>query len=168
MSLVATPGRTNSLYYMPVGMGSSSGPPGDCSGHASVDLSDARVLASLAGLGILPILLKTVSKKNTNLPPGPRPLPIVGNWLGLPGADEKPWLIYQEWSRQYSGLLSHIGSLTSLFTRLAATESDIVHFEAFGTHVVVINSQQAAKDLFDKKGALYGDRYGNPRRKWLD
>ncbi|KAJ8081845.1 hypothetical protein PM082_007691 [Marasmius tenuissimus] len=103
-----------------------------------VDLSDARVLASLAGLGILPILLKTVSKKNTNLPPGPRPLPIVGNWLSLPGADEKPWLIYQEWSRQY--------------------KSDIVHFEAFGTQVVVINSQQAAKDLFDKKGALYGDR----------
>ena len=56
------------------------------------------------------------------------------------------------------GFSLHIELLISFLTRSNATESDIIHFEAFGTHVVVINSQQAAKDLFDKKSALYGDR----------
>ncbi|KAL0579349.1 hypothetical protein V5O48_002682 [Marasmius crinis-equi] len=105
--------------------------------HEVIDFSDARVVASLAGLAAVPVIWTTLSGKK-NLPPGPRPSPIVGNWLDIPAASDKPWLVYQEWSRKY--------------------QSDVVHFEVFGNHVIVINSQKAAKDLFDKKSALYGDR----------
>ena len=33
------------------------------------------------------------------LPPGPQPLPIVGNVLHMP--KEQPWLKYAEWAKQY-------------------------------------------------------------------
>jgi hypothetical protein len=33
------------------------------------------------------------------LPPGPPPLPIVGNVLHMP--KEQPWLKYAEWAKQY-------------------------------------------------------------------
>ena len=33
------------------------------------------------------------------LPPGPLPLPIVGNALHMP--KEQPWLKYTEWAKQY-------------------------------------------------------------------
>jgi len=35
------------------------------------------------------------------LPPGPPPLPIVGNVLHMP--KEQPWLKYAEWAKQYGG-----------------------------------------------------------------
>ncbi|KAF9261712.1 cytochrome P450 [Marasmius fiardii PR-910] len=76
---------------------------------------DVRVVASLAG---------------------PRPSPIVGNWFSLP--QDKPWVVYRNWSRQY--------------------DSDLIHLNVFGTHLIIINSQKAAKELFDKKSAMYGDR----------
>lgn len=37
--------------------------------------------------------------------------------------------------------------------------SDVVHYEAFGTHMIVVNSARAANDLFEKRSALYNDRY---------
>ena len=37
------------------------------------------------------------------LPPGPPPLPILGNLLDLP--KDKPWLTYDAWAQKYGALL---------------------------------------------------------------
>jgi hypothetical protein len=49
-------------------------------------------------------------------------------------------------------LMVKIGALTS------QSDSDIVHFSVMNNHVVVLNSAEAAADLFEKRGAIYSDR----------
>ena len=39
------------------------------------------------------------------------------------------------------------------------TGSDIVHAEVLGTHIIVLNSEKAAKELFERRSSLYSDRY---------
>ena len=38
-------------------------------------------------------------------------------------------------------------------------DSDIIYLNLAGTPVIVVNSAQAAHDLFEKRSALYSDRY---------
>ncbi|KAA1465972.1 cytochrome P450 [Dentipellis sp. KUC8613] len=69
------------------------------------------------------------------LPPGPRKLPIIGNALQVPL--EVEWKAYASWRQKYG---------------------DIAHLQIFGSHVLVVNSLQAARDLLEKKGNIYADR----------
>ncbi|KAH9066016.1 cytochrome P450 [Lactarius deliciosus] len=68
-------------------------------------------------------------------PPGPRPLPLIGNFLDLP--KEFPWLTYTRWSKVYG---------------------DVFSLHVFGQVVVVLNSPKAIKDLLEKRGDIYSDR----------
>jgi hypothetical protein len=36
--------------------------------------------------------------------------------------------------------------------------SDIVHFEIFGSSVIVVNSAETAHELFEKRSVMYSDR----------
>ncbi|KAG2111960.1 cytochrome P450, partial [Suillus discolor] len=69
------------------------------------------------------------------LPPGPRPIPLIGN---IRGVDiNAPWLAYTEWGKQYG---------------------DIVYSNLFGQHIVVINSEKVAIELLEKRSYNYSDR----------
>ena len=68
-------------------------------------------------------------------PPGPRPLPLLGNLLDVPSSHY--WLTYADWAKKYG---------------------DINHISVFGKHVVVLNSIEACTDLLDKRSAKYSDR----------
>lgn len=37
-------------------------------------------------------------------------------------------------------------------------DSDVLHLTVAGTHLVVVNSQEAAIELFEKRSAIYSDR----------
>lgn len=37
--------------------------------------------------------------------------------------------------------------------------SDVIHVDVLGTHMVIVNSARAAKELFDKRSSIYSDRY---------
>ena len=37
-------------------------------------------------------------------------------------------------------------------------DSDVIYYEHFGKPFVILNSHQAAVDLFEKKSTLYADR----------
>ncbi|KAH9964763.1 CyP450 monooxygenase [Russula compacta] len=69
-------------------------------------------------------------------PPGPKGFPILGNALDIPS--KNPWLTYWQWGKEY--------------------DSDIVHANSFGTHVIVLNSAKAVHELFEKRSSIYSDR----------
>ncbi|KAG9312746.1 cytochrome P450 [Chiua virens] len=69
------------------------------------------------------------------LPPGPTPIPFLGNVLGVnPG---EPYLTYMEWSKTYG---------------------DLICIRALGKKVVILNSEELAVALLDKRSKKYSDR----------
>ncbi|KAI0481300.1 putative cytochrome P450 oxidoreductase [Xylariaceae sp. FL0804] len=70
------------------------------------------------------------------LPPGPPGQPLLGHLRVIP--DDHPEYAYAKWGKEY--------------------DSDILHFNVLGRSIVVLNSVESARDLMDKKGAIYGDR----------
>ena len=65
----------------------------------------AFAIGSFSFLSILYIYRKT--HPSAALPPGPPPLPVVGNTFQMP--KEQPWLKYAEWAKQYGkGYLGYL------------------------------------------------------------
>ncbi|KAG0694426.1 cytochrome P450 [Suillus ampliporus] len=69
------------------------------------------------------------------LPPGPRCLPFLGNILQLD--TNRPWLTYTAWGKTYG---------------------KIIHSRILGTDYIIINSETIARELLDKRSAIYSDR----------
>ncbi|KAG7447374.1 cytochrome P450 [Guyanagaster necrorhizus] len=86
------------------------------------------------------VLYKLCTARKLRLPPGPRGLPIIGNIYNVPKRDE--WIAYRDMAQQYN--------------------SDIIHLNLMGTSLIVINSREAARELFDKRSAIYSDRRVEP------
>ncbi|KAI1765031.1 cytochrome P450 [Hypoxylon sp. FL1150] len=70
------------------------------------------------------------------LPPSPPAEPILGHVRRLPM--ENAHIKHMEYAKQYN--------------------SDVVYFNVLGNHMVVLNTQKAANELLDKRGANYQDR----------
>ena len=73
------------------------------------------------------------------LPPGPKPLPFLGNLLDIPKTNLSPKIA--EWGRIYG---------------------DLVHVHVLGSHTIYINSLTVAQDLFEKRSRLYSSRILTP------
>nr|VWP00930.1 Protein kinase domain-containing protein [Ganoderma boninense] len=80
-------------------------------------------------------LWKYGSHSRLPLPPGPKPLPIIGNLLDMPSEDR-----------------------ARKFWEIGRTYGDIVYFDVFGQPVVVINTYDAAVSLLETKSANTSDR----------
>jgi hypothetical protein len=79
--------------------------------------------------------LNKIGRRPKDLPPGPPTLPILGNVHLMP--KEKGHLQFQKWAEEY-------GPVYSLM---------------LGTKVmIVLSSDQAIKDLLDKRGNIYSSR----------
>ncbi|KAI6001506.1 cytochrome P450 [Pisolithus marmoratus] len=91
----------------------------------------------LAGAAIY-LTKRTISnskKRPAPFPPGPRPLPFIGNFLDMPS--EKQWLAFSNWANKFG---------------------DVMHLEIFGRHIVILNSANAAVEMLEKKSSIYSDR----------
>ena len=49
---------------------------------------------------VILFIYRITSKNKLRLPPGPKPLPLVGNIYDLPSKHE--WVVYRDWTRKYS------------------------------------------------------------------
>ncbi|KAK0189927.1 cytochrome P450 [Armillaria mellea] len=90
-------------------------------------------------------LYKLVSKSHPRLPPGPTGLPIIGNVYDIPGKFD--WIAYMEMSRKYN--------------------SDLISLNFMGSRVVVVNTHNAARDLFERRSLIYSDRFADNFRVFL-
>ncbi|KAF9264353.1 cytochrome P450 [Marasmius fiardii PR-910] len=76
----------------------------------------------------------------SQLPPGPRGLPFVGNILDLKKvseSNEPMWITYLKWSHLYG---------------------DVFTFHVFGSRTIVLNSYKAIMDLLEHQSQNYSDR----------
>ncbi|KIJ51013.1 hypothetical protein M422DRAFT_244990 [Sphaerobolus stellatus SS14] len=81
------------------------------------------------------LIFYSTRKKHLPLPPGPKGLPIVGNWFQLP--INLPWETYTKWSKKYG---------------------EIVHVKDFARNVIILNSWKSAYTLLEKRSSIYSGR----------
>lgn len=81
------------------------------------------------------VRLLLVGRRPAGLPPGPRTLPLIGNLHLMP--THKPYKVFAEWGKKY-------GSIYSLMVG--------------SNPLILVQSHKIAKELLDKRGAIYSSR----------
>ncbi|KAH7928976.1 cytochrome P450 [Leucogyrophana mollusca] len=100
------------------------------------DIHAGSVLVFFVTLGFLVRATKWRKQHPTAAPlPGPTPLPILGNVLGMNA--KEPWVTYAEWGTVYGDIF---------ITRL------------LGRDYVIVNSEAIATELLDERSHNYSDR----------
>ncbi|KAI0695235.1 cytochrome P450 [Cytidiella melzeri] len=83
----------------------------------------------------VPIAYVIAARPKGKLPPGPKPLPLLGNVFDVPS--DAAWKVFQQWGKKYG---------------------DLIYLETFGKTMVVINSAAVAFELLDKRSSIYSYR----------
>ncbi|ESK81499.1 cytochrome p450 [Moniliophthora roreri MCA 2997] len=87
-------------------------------------------------LALFFICYRRSTQQTSRYPSGPKPLPLIGNLLDLPST--KTWKVFSDWGSLYG--------------------QDLLHFEVFGQHTLVVNSRKLAHELFEKRSRIHSDR----------
>lgn len=96
---------------------------------------DALLAAVVIGFALRSYFAKPKLPRGVRLPPGPAPLPFLGNVLAIDVST--PWVTYKTWGNQYGDLI---------YTRL------------FGQDNIIINSEEIARELLENRSHNYSDR----------
>ncbi|KAF8128421.1 cytochrome P450 [Boletus edulis] len=101
-------------------------------------MSFSPTLSTLIALwGVVTIYIVGSRKLRTqySLPPGPKPLPLIGNLLDIPMKNEAT--TYNAWAKKYG---------------------DLVYATVMGHRLLFVNSAHIANELFEKRFSNYSDR----------
>ena len=107
----------------------------------------------LVALSILKAFFRSI--RRISLPPGPKGLPLVGNILDMPV--EREWLTFARWGEVW-GSLSYQSSMPIYVHLNTFILGDICSITVLGQPIIIINSAEVARDMLDKKSAIYSDR----------
>nr|CAJ00405.1 putative CyP450 monooxygenase [Pleurotus sapidus] len=100
-------------------------------------------LSSLAIAALLVVVRHYANKRlSLPFPPGPKPLPVLGNVLDIPS--KAPWKTYNDWFKVYG---------------------DMIYMNTMGQSILVLGSVERITDLLEKRSVKYSDR---PRMTMLN
>jgi len=109
-------------------------------------------VSALICTALLAAVRYEIKKRKAVLPPpGPPPIPIIGNVRGIDV--NAPWLTYTEWGKQYG-----VCNSTETFQYTDCSPGDIVYSHFFNQEIIVINSEKVATELLEKRSQNYSDR----------
>ncbi|KAF9489513.1 cytochrome P450 [Pleurotus eryngii] len=83
------------------------------------------------------------AKKKPNYSPGPPADPLIGHLRVIPFENQDA--TFHAWAKEYGKFRTFLGS-------------DVIHLEALGNHIVVLDSVEAANDLLERRSPIYSDR----------
>ncbi|KAI0800113.1 CyP450 monooxygenase [Fomes fomentarius] len=126
-------GATVELYLCPCPI---SSPLIDFTMLSTPPVADLFPFSFVIALLVLTAVIGFISRRNgVRLPPGPTPLPFIGNIFDVPKSMS---------AKEYD--------------RLCQTYGEIVHLDALGQHIIILGSQEAISEILDKRSAKYSDR----------
>ncbi|KAG1804406.1 cytochrome P450 [Suillus subaureus] len=95
----------------------------------------ALVVTLLVIIGVTTSFVKKKARRQHPLPPGPKPLPIIGNLHRM--NTDFPWITYKKWSDIYG---------------------DITYSRILNQDVIILNSVDVARAILEKRSSNYSDR----------
>ncbi|KAF5346713.1 hypothetical protein D9756_010425 [Leucocoprinus leucothites] len=101
----------------------------------NLSLVDASILCCAV---LAHLYYRYKAKASLPYPPGPKPLPLIGNLLDIPKVRFRGFEVFAEWSKVYS--------------------SDILYLGVLGKNIVVLNSVDVANELCGERSATYSTR----------
>ena len=121
---------------------------GEISGHTTYLLS----AASLTGF-LFWLITKLAQRAylNSNLPPGPRGLPLIGDVRHM---SDRKWLVSPKRKDDYGDFI------LTMFPRsvLMHWPGEMMYISALGKGALIMNSQRVAVDLLEKRSNIYSGR----------
>ncbi|KAF8872236.1 cytochrome P450 [Infundibulicybe gibba] len=102
--------------------------------------------ALIAGYLCRRYLQSTRSRACFPFPPGPKPKPLIGNALQIP--TQEAWITYTKWAETY--------------------QSNILHAEALGQHIIILNSLEDVTEIMEKRASKYSSRPPLPMLELMD
>jgi hypothetical protein len=93
------------------------------------------VVGAVSAVFVFGWLNRRKSSNGLPLPPGPKPLPLIGNLLDMP--KQKDWETYRAWNERYG---------------------EVVYVEALGSKLVVLSSATVINELLERRSTIYSNR----------
>jgi len=95
------------------------------------------------------------NRRRAAFPPGPIPIPFIGNVFNLTA--KELWVRATEWAEHY-GLCPFPSSLLSHSYSNLCDTGDVVYLHVCGQSLLFLSSPQAALELMEKRGSIYSNK----------
>jgi len=115
-------------------------------------------LVVVAAVVTFAMLRRQWTSRRPPYPPGPKGYPLIGNVFDFP---KNPiWEGFARMAKEHGEqrALSRPTLAPSGCLNWRITETDILHLDMMGSHLVLLSNSDVATDLLERRSVIYGDR----------